>query len=75
MKAMRTRIEGALFTAARAAREIRTEGDWELWDGIAVLCDPPGGPSGPLGSELRRLLAYAVERAFGGWGTPPRATC
>lgn len=67
MKAMRSRIEGALFTADRATREIRTEGDWELWDGIAVLCDPAGGPSGPLGSELGRLLANAVHGTRVGW--------
>jgi Uma2 family endonuclease len=67
MKAMRRRIEGALFTADRAAREIKTEGDWELWNGIAVLCDPAGGPSGPLGAALGHHLADAVRGGRLGW--------
>lgn len=52
MKIMRRRLGGAQLTAEEAERTIRTEGDWELWDGVAVLCDPAGGYSGPLGVEL-----------------------
>ena len=67
MKIMRRRIEGALFTADRAEREIKAEGDWELWDGIAVLCDPAGGPSGPLGVELGHQLRSAMRGRVEGW--------
>jgi Uma2 family endonuclease len=67
MKIMRRRLEGALLTADEAARTIRTEGDWELWDGVAVLCDPAGGPSGPLGTELGYWLRRALGTRRIGW--------
>ncbi len=65
MEIMRRKLGSAQLTAEEAERTIRNEGDWELWDGVAVLCDPAGGFSGPLGAELIFLLRQTVDRRDG----------
>jgi len=67
MRLMRRRLDGALLTADQAARTIRTEGVWELWDGVAVIHDPAGGGSGPLGVALGARLFAAIQGRARGW--------
>jgi Uma2 family endonuclease len=65
----RRRLDGALLTAEQAARALEGHAHWELWDGIALVGEPAGGPSGPLGTELgHRLRAALGSSRAGGVG-------